>query len=71
MGRVCPLGDGGSAGVATAGPGEEGPGAVMAQEVPGLGCPGPEPGTRLRGPEPGTRLRGCVPSRPPLCSSAW
>lgn len=62
MGQVRPLGDGGQAGVATAGPGEEGPGAVMAQEVPG--CPGPEPGTR-QGPEPGTRLRGCVPSRPP------
>lgn len=62
MGRVQPLEDGGSAAVATAGPGEEGPGAVMAQEVPGLGCPGPELGTRLR---------GCVPSRPPLCSSAW
>lgn len=72
MGCVHPLGDGGSAAVATAGGGlgKEGPGAVMAQEVPGLGCRGPELGTWLRGPG-GTRLRGCVLSRSPLCSSAW
>lgn len=72
MGRVHPLGGEGSAAVATAGagPGEEGPGALMAQEVTGLGCRGPELGTWLRGPGR-TRLRGGVPSRSPLCSSAW
>ena len=71
MGRVH-LRDGGGAAVATAGggPGEEGPGVVMAQEVPGLGCQGPELSTWLRGPC-GAWLRGCVPSRSPLCSSAW